>query len=113
MQLPNLLPMLAPMLVPQVKPAKRLAEQIREAYPDPKTTHDVASRSGVWSKENYCVLVAAQLFHNGTTDYCLKSINANLGATQAVDMQVEIASENDSGHFDAAWQLLDEALEAK
>ena len=118
MQLPNLLPMLLPALLPQVKPVKRLAEQIREAYPDVRksTLHGRA-------EEDYCVLGALGLYLSvkdcgnfpcgGPRIALMEAANSSLTYRQANVLSLKIMSANDTGNFNKAWALLDEALEAK
>jgi len=112
MQMPALLPIL-PLLppTPEVQP-KRLAERIREAYPNP-----VCYEGQVWSRKNYCVLIAAHFFGGSSTaegySGALEALNPKLEHKNAMKRGCDIAVANDSGNFERAWQLLDEALEAK
>jgi len=91
-------------------------DAIRERYPTPMTSGQASY--GKDYKDRYCVMGALGLFRGHLTHFpfaslgamCLGGMNENLPTDIAVDYSLRVIRLNDTGNFEAAWSLLNEAL---
>ena len=93
-------------------------DAIRERYPMPMSVNTFMTLHRRM-KDPYCVLGALTLYYHigiahfpgiATSVIALRNANCNLNAEIARGYYVKISGLNDSGNFEAAWSLLNEAL---